>query len=277
MKIFIVNQSKQTIGGGFTFIQNFIKGLNKLGIETVDCMEDCDVFFISGATLVTRDEFKRARELKKKIILRVDGIPEDWRNRGTGWSRLKDFAREADVVVYQSGFTKNVIGRMLNRDGVVIYNGVDKSIFKPRKVNKKFGNPSILHINFRGDPNKRWDEVISRFREHRLDNPDAKISFVGNYPKEMIQYNFGFERDICRHTGVINNPNVLASLMQEYDYIAFPSFADPCPNTLIEAMSCGLTPLWVNPYGGQAEITGYWDKIDWSLERMTKGYLEVIK
>ena len=150
MKIFIVNQSKQTTGGGFTFISNFVKGLNKLGIKTVNRVEDCDVFFISGATLVTRDEFKRAKELKKKIVLRVDGIPEDWRNRGTGWSRLKDFAREADVIIYQSEFVRNTIGKMLDKDGAVIYNGVDEGIFRPiRDGNDKFGKPAILHINFR--------------------------------------------------------------------------------------------------------------------------------
>jgi len=283
MKVYVPCQSNTKIGGGFSFVDNLKKGA-KGKFQIVDLETDCmDVALIPAPTLVTRDEFKR---LKKKcpVVLRLDGIPEDWRNRGTGWPRLRDFAKEADEVIYQSAFVEDYVGRLINRLGTIIYNGVDTKIFnKTGERDRKFGKRSILYIHYRNDPNKRVDEAIARFRMEKVDDSDATMTFVGNYPKQQFHWgktwDFGMldlemDKD-WRYLGIITDKNTMAKVMRSHDELAFPSFADPCPNTLIEAICCGMTPIWLCDDGSSKEIDMM--DLDWSCERMADEYLEVFK
>jgi len=281
MKIFIPNRAKQGIGGCWSFVGNLTKALADT-VEFVDVLEDCDIYFIPGPTIAERDEVKKAQVLGKKIVLRCDGVPEAHRNRNTGWSRLRDYAKLADQVIYQSEFIKRTIGRLVQRDGVVIYNGVDQSICKPdgEKYPKK-GSPSILHVGFRKDENKRPEEVIVRFREFKMDNSKAFLQFAGNFPTYLKEYQFGM-LDFVKgkdwdYAGIITDRNELAKIMRSHDYLAYTALADPCPNVLIESLSCGLKVLWLNDYGGQKEIVDNWEKVDWSIQRMGRQYLEIFK
>jgi len=281
MKIYLPKRAGYGIGGCWSFVRNLTKALAKeVGFTNV--LENCDVYFIPGPTIAQRDEVRKAKEMGKKVVLRVDGVPEDWRNRNTGWSRLKDYAKLADQVIYQSEFIKRTVGKLVKRDGVVIYNGVDKSIFKPKgaKYPKK-GDPSILHVGFRKDPNKRPEEVIMRFRELKTQNSKAFLLFAGNFPTYLKQYKFGM-LDFVRgkdwdYVGIITDRNELAKIMRSHDYLAYVAFGDPCPNVLIEGLSCGLKVLWLNNYGGQKEIVDNWEKVDWSINRMGNDYLSIFK
>lgn len=275
VKIYIPNVRLDKIGGGWTFTKNFYELAGEHLVGTVD---ECDIFFITGATLVKRHEISEAKDKGKKIVLRVDGVPEDARNRGTGWSRLRDYAKMADLVIYQSNFIKDTVGRLLNAKRIgIIYNGVDTNVFNA--TDKTYKEDSILYVNYRkGEQNKRVEEAIERFRYYKLDHPEAKMTFVGLFPKVIREWNFwlldlkkGVDYD---YYGVAVSRVELANIMREHEYIAFPSFADPCPNTLIEAMACGCKPLWINKYGGQHCIVTRWDGMDWSREHMVKSYLE---
>jgi len=287
MKIYIggINNIKGKIGGGHSFTRNFLATCS----DVVDTLEECDVFFITGATLVPRSEFERAISLGKKIAFRVDGVPEDWRNRGTGWSRLRDYAKRSDLVIYQSDFISRTIGRLLGVLGYTIYNGINTSVFKvDGEKLPKFGEPSLLYCNYRkGEHNKRVEEAIERFRYYKIDNPEATMTFVGNFSKQQylwdkVNWEFGMldlERNKdWQYLGIVSDREKLATIMRSCDYIAFPSFADPCPNTLIEALACGCKPLWINDYGGQHDVVKLWEVgFDWSKERMVKQYLDLFK
>lgn len=302
MTIYLMTEERligDKIGGGNSFYRTFCKELKRMKIEYQRCGSgtEWDVGLCCGATMTTRQEWELAkirRDYHKRqgrnvpLILRVDGIPEDWRNRGTGWPRFRDYAKEADAVIYQSEFIRDTVGRFIKRDGPVIYNGVDKKVFTPKgDEHPRFGNPSILYVNYRkAERNKRVEEAIERFRYFKLDNPEATMTFVGNFPKEQFlwdkkKWDFGLldmkAGQDWQYLGIISDRMELAKIMRSCDHIAFPSFADPLPNTLIESMSCGLKPLWTNEYGGQAEIVNKWNEIDWSAERMVKEYLGVFE
>lgn len=275
MKIYIPEISG--IGGGHTFTRNFKETvLDKI----VNSKYNADIFFITGATLINRNELEG---FKGKIVLRVDGVPEDSRNRGTGWPRLKDFAKVASLIIFQSNFVLETVGSLLGVSGEVIYNGVDQTVFKVEGDRfPKFGHPSVLYCNYRkGEQNKRVEEAVERFRYYKLEYPDATMTFVGRFPKHLRDWDFwmlDYERN--KDWQVLpptDDREILAKIMRSCDKIAFPSFADPCPNTLIEAMSCGCDPLWINEYGGQKEIVDNWDKVDWSRERMVQEYISAFE
>lgn len=284
MKIYAPKIDTSKIGGGLSFYKNFV---DLASDYITDSLVSATHYFIHSATLCQRNEVDLAKSKGLKIVMRADGVPEDWRNRGTGWSRFRDFINLSDIVIYQSDFIANTIGRMFDKEYKVIYNGVDTYTFNlDGPAYSSFGSPSILYVNYRkAEHNKRVEEAIERFRYYKLDNPYATMTFVGNYSKQQFfwgnYWDFGMldmEMNVdWRYLGILTDRNELAKIMRSSEYIAFPSFADPCPNTLIEAMACGCKPLWINDYGGQADIVRLWNERDWSRERMVKEYLDVME
>lgn len=280
INLFDIPQNDEKVGGGWSFLRNFKKGLEEAGHKISS--ENYDLSMVCGATMVTRQQWEEAKN--KPRVLRADGIPEDFRNRGTGWSRIRDYANEANLVIYQSEFSKNTTGRLLKKDGSIIMNGVDTSVFKPDgPTDSKFGSPSIIYNHFRNDPNKRFQEVIERFRQYKIDNPKSAITFIGDYPKDQVRWtekwDFGmldYKQDAdWRYLGIIKDRKELAKKLRSAEFFAWPSFADPCPNTLIEALSCGLQPIWTNLYGSTDEIHNkFKDKYDFSLSNMIRQYIK---
>lgn len=289
IKLHIPNDSKMSVGGGWTFIRNLknaTKTIKKLVL--VDNPNEADIFLIAGATTITRKTFKKLKDTGKSIVLRVDGIPEDWRNRGTGWSRLKDFFNASDAVIYQSIFIALTTGAWLEsvteeKRSVVIYNGVDKSIFKPEgDKHEKFGNPSWLHVNSRKDENKRIEEVIARYRFQKTKNKNLTLTLVGKYPTYLKDWNFGLydykQGKDWQYLGIIKDRQELAKIMRSADKFCFPSFADPCPNVLLEALHCGADIIMPSGFGSTEELIKIYSKgHNLSIELMTKSYYQFLK
>jgi len=285
MKINLYKQNQdKKIGGGWSFLRNFEHGINKSGHVLSDT--DYEISVVCGATMVLWDQWNNSK--KKPRLLRADGIPEDFRNRGTGWSRFKGYAEQANGIIFQSEFSKNTVGRLIKKTGPVIVNGVNTEIFnKTGKKESKFGDPSIVFVNFRDDPNKRFQEAIEKFRQYKIDHPKAAITFIGDYPKNQIlwdgkNYDFGMldlqQNQDWRYLGIISDRNKLASVLRSCDMIAYPSFADPCPNTLIEALSCGCKPIWINSYGSSNEIIKLFENgYDFGLQNMVNNYIKILK
>lgn len=284
MKVYLPNDSQMGIGGGWTFWRNFIKFAPKFGMEIVDS-SDADVALICGATMVKRETVS---QIKCPVVLRVDGYPEDWRNRGTGIPRLVDFAKRADGIVFQSKFTARTVGEFLRQNNAIpsnklvtlIINGVDKSIFSPSGLRQERDAGMIyIHMNYRKDPNKRYEEVIMRFRELWLCNKNISLWLIGRYPTEYKEWNFGFfNGERIKYWGVVEDEEMKASILRSGDFFIYPSFADPCPNALIEALACGLEPLYISDYSGAKEIVDLWrHRYDFSAERMVKNYYEFFK
>ncbi len=254
MKVLIpCDTNPNGISGGLTFIRNFKRGLEELGHTISDI--GGHICLIPGATMVKRETFYNIKK-QMPVVLRIDGIPEDWRNRGSGTTRLKEYAKEADALVYQSEFSLDYVGSLLGRKGAVIYNGVDYSIFSPsgEEADLPKGNPRILHIMYRQDPNKRPEEVITFYRSVQMLNKEARLILVGRYPKDWANYKFGFFAG--EHYTHIESAreHELAKIMRACDVMWYPSFADPCPNIVLEALACGLPVTRTNKIGGTREL-----------------------
>ena len=119
------------------------KALKHFDYIFVEEGQDYDVLFIAGATLCEKETFRKAKENNKTIVLRVDNILEDGKNRNTGMQRLKEYAEGADVIVFQSEWAKKMLKPLVG-DGIVIVNGVDTDIFYPRKEKKDWKNLKIF-------------------------------------------------------------------------------------------------------------------------------------
>ena len=286
MKVYLPNDSRMGIGGGWRFRENLIKGAESVkDMEIVDNLEDSDISLIAGATMILPETFTKLKE-QGKVVLRLDGVPEAWRNGGMrAWGRTKHYFIESDGVICQSGFVHDstfawlcqITGKR-NKKFEIIMNGVDKSIFKPDGDKMDFGNRLVvLNINSRKDENKRIEEVIARYRFVKLSRSSLFLLLVGQYPTYLKENDFGlydYQRgQDWEYLGMKSDEGELAKIMRSCDEFWFPSFADPAPNVLIEAIHCGAEACLLNGFGGSREIYNLFkDGYDFSLENMVNKY-----
>lgn len=261
MKVHIPYNSRISIGGGYTFYRNLLKGLMEYTheVELVEATEAHDILFAFAPTTVSGEQIQRSKEMGAKFVLRMDGVPEDNRNSGKGTRRLVEYALQADRIIYQSDFIRNTVGRLLQKNGVtsrnsLIYNGVDLDIFRPEGEKIAFeGSPKILHMAYRKDPNKRYEEVLQMYRSYFNLNPQANLILLGRYPTEWQDYNMGFfNGERHKRIGTVDDELRKAAIIRSCDFMFYPSFADPAPNAVLEALACGV-PVIYQPYGGAAE------------------------
>lgn len=269
MKILIQHDSDKFQGGGSTFITNFAKAINKYGHEVIHAPSNSpladdvayDVLFIAGATLADREQVLKAKKDGKPIILRVDNLLEDRKNRSSGMPRLLDYAELCDVIVYQSEWAKRLLSPLLG-NGIIIHNGVDTDIFKPRTEPKDWDNIRVFYSKYSRNEVKQFHEVQYWWREYNLHKKDDTLVLVGKFADDYLQieHPFDFHNDeIYEYKGLISRPQELALVMQKCDVAFLPYMFDACSNTILEAQACGL-PVIYSPTGGTPEIvTAGWD------------------
>jgi len=283
LKVYIPNLTENLtkLGGGFTFLRNFKKGLyNK--IEFVDSWQECDIIFVFGITTIDKAELHTAINFGKKLVLRVDNIPRKSRNkRQSPAERLTEFGNKAAAVVYQSKWCKEYAGYFItNKHEFIINNGVDTSIFNTK--NRNSDGKTYLYINYNDNPNKRFDEALYRFdmlwRLSKKIGGDAepKLIIAGNAPKiytEHPEYDWDLPTPgKVEYVGITDTPEKTAELMRRCDCLIYPSFCEAYPNTALEALACGMDVGWINEDGGTKElIENNKDKIK-TIQEMCEEY-----
>ena len=252
MKIFIPQHTNQKIGGGWTFVNTFVK-YSKDSI--VDNADEAEVILISGATMVDREFMNSMKDAGKKIVLRVDNIPKNSRNRNTGTSRLKEFAQMADLVVYQSHWAKKFLMPFLGKDGPVIINGADQEIFNTEGSKQpKEGAKQYVFVQYNRDETKEWHRAWYEFQMISRANAGAHLWIIGRFSPEQEKYNFDFFMgEKYRYIGVVG-PEDMAEYLRAADVLLLPYFNDACSNTLVEARACGVKEVWQNCTGGNLQI-----------------------
>lgn len=278
MKILVLNESKQSLGGGWSFIANFIKGLPE-GSEITQNAAEADIVFIPSATMVSRDVVSALKDRGKKIVLRLDNIPRNSRNRGCGTTRLYDIAQMADLVIYQSLWAYDYLFPWLKKDGPVIYNGVDIEIFKPEgpifDFKHGFNKKIYLYSRYNRDETKGWERVWWQFQQlHRQTLGGVKLVIAGRFSEELKDNKFDFfmDEDI-EYIGVIEDPKEMAKVYRGCDVLLAPYFNDCYSNTILEALSCGLE-LDVEMSGGTPELLKNGVR---SAQEMAQDYIEAFK
>lgn len=258
MKIHILNESKQSIGGGWSFIANFKKGLIVTNFRSplVDDWRESDIVFIPSASMVSRDTVNIARMAGKKIVLRVDNIPRNSRNRGAGTGRLHDIAQVADQIIFQSEWARDYISPFIKKTGKIIYNGIDTEIFKPEGDKVNFGKHDSVYLysRFNRDETKGWERAWYEFLIESRKNKNIKLVIVGQFSDELICYNFDFFcGEKVEYLGIVENPIRMANIMRGCNILLAPYFNDAYSNTIQEALGCGLEVRADNS-GGTPEL-----------------------
>lgn len=268
MKVHIANYQER-IGGGWSQARYLAKGLGNADYE------EADVYLICGASMVSHGDVEKAKADGKKIVLRVDNHLLASRNRNTGMSRLKAFSSVADLIVYQSEWSREYLKPYLGVDGAVILNGVDLNIFNSKnRANTK----DVLYVRSSRIAEKGWEMARYKYSVQHAKHQDiGKLNIVGKFSGENIEYNFDF----------YNNENYLflgeqpqeslAYIMKQSRYFLYSYFMDACSNTLLEARASGMSIVDVYGMletGGAPEIMACEDI---SIERMIDEYKKEIE
>jgi glycosyltransferase involved in cell wall biosynthesis len=288
MKIYNPNISGQQIGGGWTFRRNLATAMKRIGgAEMVDLMVDCDIYFISGVTMVDKAEIYNAKDKGKKLVLRVDNMPRKSRNRNTPHERMREYAGMADAIIYQSNWCRDWIGSFVGfpEKSHVILNGVDTSIFYPPPEKIATSEKGYLPIAFKEDKvflivqynrdeNKRMPEAFDMYSAEWQKNNKHTLNVVGQFSSDMVNAKFDlFRGEPFTYYPVCEDPHKMADYMRKSDILLYPSYSDGCPNVVIEAKACGME-VWHKGHAGVGEAASI---VDPSLERMGKEYLSLFQ
>lgn len=229
--------------------------------------DKADIYLIAGPTQVTHDQADKAKADGKKIVLRLDNAVRHSRNRGVGMARMKHFCEIADLVIYQSNWSREFLYPFTKKDGPVILNGVDTTIYNDES--RVARDDSYLYVRSSRDEGKQWVMAWYWF----VNNP-GKLTIVGKFSAENMEYNFDFYNN--EKYIFLGEQRDMSSIYKSHKYFLYTYLNDSCSNTLLEAKASGCEIIDVYGMletGGASEIMACKDI---SLERMYHEYKQIL-
>ena len=247
MRVWIENSSQHVdkLKGKSLFCKRLSQEFIKLGVEVVDGTQAADI-----SLNVIRIKHHRS----KKKLLRIDGVWHDTaKNFRQKNKALSQSIKEADGVVYQSEFARNMADRYL---GVakcptrVIFNGTDPEIYniESAKFNKKV---FIAFSKWR--PHKRLRDIIKSFLLADIKN--SQLLIIGNVDNCGIpkhEFDTLIKHKDIEYIGSLPQSKLIPILKGSTASIHLCWF-DACPNSVVEAICAGV-PVITNNVGGTWEI-----------------------
>ncbi|MEW6068858.1 MAG: methyltransferase domain-containing protein [Nitrospirota bacterium] len=191
------------------------------------------------------EAIKRIKERGGKVIQRLDGVyyplkhPDKYREMNKALKQI--YQDYADFVVFQSSYSRQqcfaMFGEKAEDKHTMVLNGVDKTIFYPEKEKHKGIGKRVKFVttgNFRNidmiEPVvKALDKMRGRFK--------FELNIVGPIVNPTIEWFFHRE-----YINLLGNKNLyeIAEILRNNNIFLYSHLNPPCPNSVIEAISCGL-------------------------------------
>ncbi len=229
------NPNKDKRGGGWSFLENITRELREHYVQDPD---KADVLLIPSASMVDRATVTPYVG-KKKIVLRVDNWLKDSRNRGTGMSRMIDFAEIADVIVYQSKWAQGYLGSVLGYPdrARVILNGSSIRFDLPKEQHNVY---RYLYARQNRDDSKQQHVAFYEYQMRaRQFEEQPELWIVGEFSPEITQWNFDLGNMPVKYFGSVPYSQ-MPDIMSQCDALLYSYFNDACSNTLSEALMARL-------------------------------------
>lgn len=252
-KINILYQFKD---GPFGGANQFLKGL-KVKLINKGLYEnntfDADIIVINSSpssfTKSLKSLIKIAFKFPEKFIVnRIDGPVGLIRSSGIEYDKsFMLFSKYfCDGIIYQSSWSRNKLLDLNITPKIsetIILNGSDSSLFNTlgRDKFKSSDKIKIIASSWSENMNKGFNTY--KWLDENLNFHRYEMTFVGNSPLSF------------KNIKILppKSSQTLVNFLKKSDIYITSSQNDPCSNSLIEAISCGVIPISLND-GGHSEI-----------------------
>lgn len=237
-------------GGGNQFLQALRDRLS-IRKQYAKFPSDADVFLFNSFQGLRRALWLKWLHPSIPFVHRIDGPISGYRNsQSIAVDRLiYDVCEKiADASIFQSEFSRNEnykLGLVTTKIEKTIYNAPNSKIFNRngRRTNIISSDQRIKIVSVSWSSNVMKGFETYSFLDEHLDFNRYDYTFIGNTPVKF------------KHINVIPPlpSEELAKRLKEADIYITASQKDPCSNSLIEALSCGLPAIALHD-GGHPEL-----------------------
>jgi glycosyltransferase involved in cell wall biosynthesis len=245
------------IGGPVSFRNRLIAGLQARNVEVHHNPHDpqCTSILVIGGTARLLDLW-RARRRGVRIVQRLNGMNWIHRKQNTGLAHylrsernnwLLRYIRKnlAHGIIYQSDFARTwwqtTAGQVQAR-GRVVYNGVDLHAFHPNGMHDRpKGHQRLLLVegHLGGGNEQGLDNAVRLVQALNQQSRRVELMIVGDVPPSLrARYNI-LSGAWISWAGII--PADQIPLIDRSAHVLFSADLNAaCPNSVIEALACGL-------------------------------------
>jgi len=232
---------ENTTGGPSTFMYNLNNYLDKENIRYHTKYKKGDSIFFP--ITYSYDVLKEVKKNGGKIIQRLDGIyyPSKHGDKHIELnSDIKEiYLKYADHIVFQSEYSRKQCFEMLGikeqQNYSIIINGVNKEIFIPDNNRTMSGIIELVTTgNFR---NIDMIEPVVLALDTLAGKFDFHLNVIGPVVNESLKSLLKRDYVVMRGLKTIYE---IAEVLPKMDIFIYSHLNPPCPNSVIEAISCGL-------------------------------------
>lgn len=247
MKISLLFPVKEAaLGGGNQFLKVLKKNLTELGLYSD--LEAADIIIFNSYQYIP-EVIKAKRKYPDKIFIhRIDGPIRLYNRMDDKRDYITNLANQyiADGTVYQSEYSRQEnynLGLRCNCYETIIYNCSDGRIFNKEGKLDFCKDRKIKLIAASWSDNLKKGFPVYQYLDETMDWTRYEMTFVGNSPVKFKN---------IKHISPLKSKELSQELKQHDIYIS-ASQKDPCSNSVIEALCCGLPVLCFND-GGHPEL-----------------------
>jgi len=232
--------------------------LLKKNVVKIGRLDGAIYYKITPLNLFNLLKQRRGVELKfiKKLPYSFSMILNKPLNYYLNRSNRKIF-RKSDGIVFQSELSKKMHEKFVGVDNntklhEIILNGVPTETFYPIKNGIVLeGNPKlVITASFR--PHKRLQDAIMIVNSLKKKFKDIKLHVIGDMDNLTKEYISILDTSSCIFHGRVKSED-LPMFYGSCDVGLALGVFDPCPNSVIEMMACGL-PVITNSQSGASEL-----------------------
>jgi glycosyltransferase involved in cell wall biosynthesis len=235
-------------GGGNQFLKALRGELKRKGLYS-ERPENADLILFNSHHDLSSVLWLKLKYPEKIFVHRIDGPIFFIRDKNLEIDKIifKFSEKIADLSIFQSNWSlkKCIELGYTGEKHATIYNAPNNSIFNT--VNKKKFDTSnkirLIATSWSGNKNKGFD--VYQYIDAHLDFSKYSFTFVGNIPSNFKFKNIKYLKPLPTKE--------LAVQLKDSDIFITASKNDPCSNSLIEALSCGLPSVGFNG-GGHPEL-----------------------
>jgi len=240
--IYIPFPDNYTIGGPQSFLQNLHDHLIAVNYPYSEQIEGCKAIFFP-----IEYDILQLKELKKKgikIIQRLDGVYYPTKH-GDNYINLNQNIRDiylnySDFVVFQSEYSRKqcfkVLGSIAQSKYQIIHNGVKKPTFPSSSYNKLETTDKIKFITTGNFRNADMIEPVVKAFDMLASSMAFELHIVGPINENLKP--LLYKAYINHH----DNKTLaeVGEILRTCHAFIYSHLNPPCPNSVLEAISCGL-------------------------------------